>query len=616
MSNQIATTNSTEVTTADVGTWSPGQQSDFTNRERDELRAVQPGLDKASDADLHKLFAVCKQADLNPYLKEVYLVPRWSKQGTVWATQTSIDGFRKATHRYAEAKGLPVTISAPVFYDEQGNKRPFWSKKFGDHPEAAEVTVSVGNSSATVINSWDEYVQTLKDGTPNSMWKKMGATMLAKCFTGDTEVLTDEGFIRLDEFGNQRVAQVTNNGLELVEAKYLVQDYEGDMIVSNADMLNFKVTPNHDMVTTYGKVEAGALFETLSDVRSARAWRIPMRLSDASSEDNKHYSDDSLRLAGYVFADGSRKGEGQQATIEVSRPYKIEALRLLENDGEYVRHSKGAIADAGVRQIKSNFDKAGFRFDSWRFDGLFRGKKEVNIAEALTLSPRQAKVLIDAWLLFDGHENRKTGVKRIYTSSPSHRKAIETIAIHAGYSVSLRARTSDIGTKEGYIICLSSVDPIKAIRPTGNQPGIVKESNETGKVYCVTVPSGQIVVRRNGFSMICGNCSEAGAHRRVCPLTAGLYVDEEMQQASNPVPATATVQRQEEPKGDDRPSIEAAVVEDDGWTVDEVVSIIRTATTADELGEQKGFIGQFVSEHPDARDQINAEWAEKSKEFA
>lgn len=240
----------------------------------------------------------------------------------------------------------------------------------------------------------------------------------------------------------------------------------------------------------------------------------------------------------------------------------------------------------------------------------------MNIAEALTLSPRQAKVLIDAWLLFDGYENKKTGVKRIYTSSPSRRKAIETIAVHAGYSVSLRTRTSDIGTKDGYIIYLSSVDPIKAIRPTGHQPGIVKETNETGKVYCVTVPSGQIIVRRNGFSMICGNCSEAGAHRRVCPLTAGLYVDEEMQQASNPVTATATVQRQEPQRAEERPSIEAAVVEDNGWTVDEVVSIIRSATTVDELAQQKEFIGQFVAEHPDARDQINATWSEKSKEFA
>lgn len=174
--NEIATTGQS----AEVGIWSPGQASDFTPRQREDMRALQPGLDKASDADLRKLFTVSKQADLNPYMKEVYLVGRWSREGTVWATQTSIDGFRKVTHRYAESKGLPVNISAPIFYDADGNKRPFWSKKFGDHPEAAEVTVSVGDSSATVINAYDEYVQTKKDGTPNSMWAKMGATMLAK----------------------------------------------------------------------------------------------------------------------------------------------------------------------------------------------------------------------------------------------------------------------------------------------------------------------------------------------------------------------------------------------------------------------------------------------------
>ena len=174
---EIATTGQS----AEVGIWSPGQASDFTPRQREDMRALQPGLDKASDADLRKLFTVSKQADLNPYMKEVYLVGRWSREGMVWATQTSIDGFRKATHRYAESKGLPVQISAPTFYDADGNKRPFWSKKFGDHPEAAEVTVGVGQSVATVICTWDEYCQTKKDGTPNSMWTKMGPTMLAKC---------------------------------------------------------------------------------------------------------------------------------------------------------------------------------------------------------------------------------------------------------------------------------------------------------------------------------------------------------------------------------------------------------------------------------------------------
>jgi hypothetical protein len=61
----------------------------------------------------------------------------------------------------------------------------------------------------------------------------------------------------------------------------------------------------------------------------------------------------------------------------------------------------------------------------------------------------------------------------------------------------------------------------------------VQQSN--GTVWCVTVPSGQIVVRRNGFSMVCGNCAEALALRKAFPQElSGLYSDDEMAQADMP----------------------------------------------------------------------------------
>lgn len=170
----------------------------YTPEQRDKLRAVQ-NLGEASDADLDMLFAVAQRSGLDPMLKEIYLVGRKTKTGgyrgepvryeTVWTVQVGIDGFRKVTHRYAASKGTHVKISEPIFYDENGNARPFWSKKFGDHPEAAKVTVTVGESSATHTVTWDEYVQTKatwnngkKVGEePNSMWSQYGPTMLAKC---------------------------------------------------------------------------------------------------------------------------------------------------------------------------------------------------------------------------------------------------------------------------------------------------------------------------------------------------------------------------------------------------------------------------------------------------
>ena len=173
--------------------------SNYTPEQRDRLRAVQ-NLGEASDADLDVLFAVAERSGLDPMLKEIYLVGRKTKTGgyrgeperweTVWTVQTGIDGFRKVTHRYAASKDTHVEISRPTFYDDEGRPRPFWSKKYGEHPEAAEVTVAVGNSKSTHIVTWDEYVQTKaeyrnnkKTGkqVPNSMWEQYGPTMLAKC---------------------------------------------------------------------------------------------------------------------------------------------------------------------------------------------------------------------------------------------------------------------------------------------------------------------------------------------------------------------------------------------------------------------------------------------------
>lgn len=516
--------------------------SNYSPAQRDRLRAVQ-NLGEASDADLDVLFAVAERSGLDPMLKEIYLVGRKTKTGgyrgeperweTVWTVQTGIDGFRKVTHRYAASKDTHVSISRPTFYDDEGRPHPFWSKKYGEHPEAAEITVTVGESSSTHIVTWDEYVQTKaeyrngrKTGeqVPNSMWQQYGPTMLAKCFTGDTEVLTADGFIRLDQFDGQKVAQVTDSGLELVNAAYLAQGYNGDMVTSNADMLNFKVTPNHDMVTTIGKVEAGAMYHTTT---TRGPWKIPLT-HYGSGTDNPEWNDDDLRLAGYIIADANI--DGNNATIEVSRPYKIEELDNLNAARTYVRHSRGAVAMRGEREIRSNFDKNGYTFPLDRVSPLIDRDKSINVPTALSLSPRQARVLVDAWQLFDGHTNKTTRVRRVYTSRNDHLRALETIAVHAGYTVNVARERTDIeGADTNYCLTISEANPVTVVKPHQNRPGVAIEPNESGKVYCVTVPSGKIIVRRNGFSMVCGNCAEAGAHRRVCPLTSGMYVPEELQ---------------------------------------------------------------------------------------
>ena len=182
MDNQLATTNDRGIYT--------GGESVYTARERDQLRALQ-GIGEASDSDLDMLFNVAQRTGLDPFIREIYLVGRKTKTGgyrgeperweTKWTVQAGIDGFRKVTRRWAESKGLFVSIGAPIFYDDSGDPHKFWLHKWNKEMAACEVTITAGNNVATHLVQWDEYAQHNSYGNLTRMWQGMGSTMIAKC---------------------------------------------------------------------------------------------------------------------------------------------------------------------------------------------------------------------------------------------------------------------------------------------------------------------------------------------------------------------------------------------------------------------------------------------------
>lgn len=176
-------------TTADRGIHRPGNISAYTDTERDRLRALMD-IEEASDADLYMLGEVARRAGLDPFLKEIYLVGRRTKTGgyrgeperweTKWTVQVGIDGFRNVLRRFATEQGS-VSRTETTYYDESGQGYPIWIRAFGHHPAAVQVTVTVGDHSASAVAVWEEYVQTKKNGEPNSMWAQYPSVMLAKC---------------------------------------------------------------------------------------------------------------------------------------------------------------------------------------------------------------------------------------------------------------------------------------------------------------------------------------------------------------------------------------------------------------------------------------------------
>jgi len=379
-----------------------------------------------------------------------------------------------------------------------------------------------------------DIIKALDPNKPN--WINMPETMLSKCFSSDTEVLTSAGFQRFDALTDP-VLQVTPQGLEPVSVAAWSQAYSGHMIFLDSDDLNFSVTPNHDMITTAGKVEAAIMFE---GARARPAHFIPRIVPGAQIDAD--ISDTAIKIAAAILADGSKNGGA--FIVGVSRDYKIAELdALAAHRTRRIARRAGEAAYTLARVITTQKDKVCFRYDLAAAGGLCTADKRVDLEMLLTLSRRQAKLFVDTLVLFDGSENGN-GVRRFGSSSGRLMGAFEVAAVMAGYAVSpRRLAMSDIAKKPHYVVSLSERDAIPICRwgrqykyhqnSTGRfHRTIERTKNTNGVVWCVTVPSGEIVVRRNGFSMRCGNCVEVAAIRKGWPeATSGSYVDGELDSA-------------------------------------------------------------------------------------
>lgn len=133
----------------------------------------------ASASELALFTAICNRTGLDPFTRQIYLVPRYDAGlgREVRQPQVSIDGARLVAQRSGEYEGQ----TEPRWCGPDGTWQYLWLRD--EPPAAAAVGVwRKGFREPTIaIALWREYCQRKRDGSPTGMWGRMPALMLSKC---------------------------------------------------------------------------------------------------------------------------------------------------------------------------------------------------------------------------------------------------------------------------------------------------------------------------------------------------------------------------------------------------------------------------------------------------
>lgn len=137
----------------------------------------QIGVENAPNADLAVFLNFAQRTGLDPFARQIYMIGRYSKNGTKWTIQASIDGLRIVAERSGDYAGQ----TAVEYCGNDGVWRDVWVGN--EPPVAARVGVLRHgfNVPLYAVAYFDEYVQTDRDGRPTAMWASKPKLMLAKC---------------------------------------------------------------------------------------------------------------------------------------------------------------------------------------------------------------------------------------------------------------------------------------------------------------------------------------------------------------------------------------------------------------------------------------------------
>lgn len=354
---------------------------------------------------------------------------------------------------------------------------------------AAELNKGQGNPielDAASNNGVDDVREIIKQAKMKPLAGEYKCFILDECVTGETEILTREGWKRIDSITElDAIAQYTKEGeIEFVEDwKYVKKEYSGDMydVTFRNGKRHVLMSPHHVQPTR--KIKSKELVEEyIQDVKFGQ-YRELVVSGKGTGNNEPLNSLDRLYIACQVDGYCNKHYDKAFWELHLSIPEKItRALKLLD--------------DCGIA-----YHIYGETTKSIRFYYEFPRTKKLKDYFDLDMGEDRAKDFIAEILLWDG--STKSGHPGYYSCTDKDNvDFVSAVLTMCGYSGTVNVTKYDNPNHKD----VWNVNWYYKDYRTGQAISKKKIENWSGYIYCVKVPSQMIVLRAEGFTFISGNC--------------------------------------------------------------------------------------------------------------
>lgn len=356
--------------------------------------------------------------------------------------------------------------------------------------------------------------------------------------TNPFEILTNKGWLKLEDINlNDKIAT-------LVDGKKLVYDYpigiykfkyKGQMYKVNSQQVDLDVTVDHQMYIKKRDHKEFELIEAKKIIGKRYKFKKNCEINDKPEiqtiniDDNEVSYDAYLELLGMFIADGSLM-KNNYISIAGEKERKIKHLQEVCNKLRLTVKLETKQEGSHLNNLNLGCNH---RIKSKTLYELFKPLNVGAICKYLpdyvwNLNMRQSRILLESLISCDGSHN-KQGSECYYTSSKTLANDVMRLAIHAGWSGSIKTIREE-GTKweiarpdgslsEGVLNADTlSVRIIKTKNePEMNHGHIHQQNGQSEEIYeyegmvgCLEVPSHVFMIRQNNKNVWIGNCSRHG----------------------------------------------------------------------------------------------------------